>query len=222
MSNAKRFLHDFGSVVVHECIRRYEESHRHYHDLNHIEEMLNVGDEMCGELSYTQYLAIMFHDIIYLPQSKHNEESSAELFLTLAMNTQLAEQQDLVCRVVDIINATTHTNHTKHDNDDQELLEVLDLDLFRLGKPYPEFLQHSYEIFQEWHGLIKMTFDGTYTDTDCYNKYLVGRREFLRNLAADGKIFKSNAFLYLNERAVYNITRFIMEFDDAYLPVSMP
>lgn len=52
----------------------YMEPHRHYHNLEHIAQMLNMGGK---RLSWTQMWAVWFHDVVYKVGSQTNEEDSA-------------------------------------------------------------------------------------------------------------------------------------------------
>src|SRR5690606_23429354 len=66
----------------------YDESHRFYHNLNHIDSCLKLlrkfehssltPEETCYNIIPVQ-IAIWFHDIIYNPQESNNEERSADI-----------------------------------------------------------------------------------------------------------------------------------------------
>lgn len=60
-------------------LQRYNEPHRHYHNMEHIVDLLSKADKN-GFLPDDLGLAIIFHDIIYDPKSLNNEEKSADLF----------------------------------------------------------------------------------------------------------------------------------------------
>ena len=76
-----------------DVINAYDEPHRFYHTLEHIEDvlkqLLNADLLKHDEL----FLAAVFHDIIYNPQSNTNEEDSAEFFLHSAKSTSLTGEQ---------------------------------------------------------------------------------------------------------------------------------
>ena len=76
-----------------DVINAYDEPHRFYHTLEHIEDvlkqLLNADLLKHDEL----FLAAVFHDIIYNPQSNTNEEDSAEFFLHSAKSTSLLIQR---------------------------------------------------------------------------------------------------------------------------------
>src|SRR5262245_47509972 len=58
---------------------RYEEPHRAYHNLRHLRHVLETIDQLRGLVSdvTSVELAAWFHDVIYDPRGKENEEQSA-------------------------------------------------------------------------------------------------------------------------------------------------
>ena len=59
----------------------YNQPHRHYHNFDHIRDLLRKSDvvHVCFEDTTAVELAIWFHDSIYDPLSKFNEDASAQL-----------------------------------------------------------------------------------------------------------------------------------------------
>jgi pantetheine-phosphate adenylyltransferase len=60
-------------------LENYSESHRYYHTLKHLIEVidhLKLQDQFDKEL----FLAAVYHDAVYNPKSDDNEEQSAKLF----------------------------------------------------------------------------------------------------------------------------------------------
>ena len=66
-----------------DLLARYAEQHRHYHDQQHLAEVLQTIDELAeyADDADTVRLAAWFHDAIYDPQADpgENEEVSAQL-----------------------------------------------------------------------------------------------------------------------------------------------
>jgi len=64
----------------------YGESHRHYHKMSHIQQMLQLQQDHSALVAkpLTMQLAIFFHDAIYNPHSSQNEKDSALLFKLFA------------------------------------------------------------------------------------------------------------------------------------------
>ncbi len=59
----------------------YSESHRKYHNMNHIARMFEVAGLMKMDLSSAQVLAVWWHDKDYTPCAKDNEERSRRSLL---------------------------------------------------------------------------------------------------------------------------------------------
>lgn len=75
----------------------YTQPHRHYHNFGHIRKLLNTFEKYKSEFEdpLAVELAIWFHDVVYDPQSKFNEDASAELAFTLILklkNIELAKK----------------------------------------------------------------------------------------------------------------------------------
>lgn len=124
-----------------ELTRRYLEPHRHYHGIAHIAGMLAAGARI--GLDDVQVMAIWFHDVVYDPRSKTNEEDSAELahqrLLAAGWSPRDAE------RVRTIVLDTKQHRPTIAGSD-----LVLDLDLMSLAVPWPEFADNSAAIRREY------------------------------------------------------------------------
>ena len=65
-----------------DVIDQYLEPHRHYHNINHISNMLsNVHVYNLSAVDKIKlHMAILYHDIVYDPESNVNEENSALYF----------------------------------------------------------------------------------------------------------------------------------------------
>lgn len=84
----ERWCELMASAQLPECLQVYEklvtaysEPQRHYHTLNHIDDMLGefflAKEQIDGDLVAIE-LAIWFHDAVYKPMSKTNEYDSAK------------------------------------------------------------------------------------------------------------------------------------------------
>jgi predicted metal-dependent HD superfamily phosphohydrolase len=88
----KQFLNesrlvDPGLAVLEDVVEAYQEPHRHYHNLQHVHDCLELLEIVSTDVHDRTAIraAIWFHDIIYDPRSKENEMRSAEIarkFLT--------------------------------------------------------------------------------------------------------------------------------------------
>ena len=163
----------------------YTETHRFYHTLQHIFDLINVLSPLKSIISDQNavLLAILFHDIIYDPTSSHNEENSAVLFEEL-LSASL--EKLLVQKVVDYIIATK--SHKTSDQSDQDLLLFLDCDMSILGRGRNEYAAYARQIRQEY----------IHVDTISFNS---GRSGFLKTLLAnEGSIFLTAEFQLMMEK----------------------
>lgn len=152
-----------------ELTHRYLEPHRHYHSLEHIAAMLHAGRE--AGLDDVQTMAVWFHDAIYDPRSKTNEEASA----ALAGDRLRAAgwRPDDVDRVRGIVLDTKAHQPTTPG---AEL--VLDLDLMSLAAPWPEFARNTARIRAEYSHVGDAEF-------------AAGRATFFRGMLQRERLFHS-------------------------------
>jgi len=138
----------------------YTEPHRFYHNLGHIEDLLSIAESE-GKYSHEMVTTILFHDAVYYPQSKFNEELSAALY-----RYDFRSAADL--RVVEAIIASK--NHLDPVNEDLApwVLNFLDYDL--AGLAGNKFEENSAKIYLEFHKVV--TFD----------KFVEGRAAFFMKL----------------------------------------
>mgnify|MGYP002177402036 CR=1 FL=1 len=61
-------------------VENYTKWYRYYHTLAHIAAMIKVGDTLPVERREVFELAVWFHDIVYIPERKDNEQASIKLF----------------------------------------------------------------------------------------------------------------------------------------------
>lgn len=66
-------------LAAYYILSAYNESHRHYHNFSHIENMIKQASEE-GIISTDLFLAIVFHDVVYDPKENNNEEKSVDIF----------------------------------------------------------------------------------------------------------------------------------------------
>ncbi|MCU0866042.1 MAG: metal-dependent phosphohydrolase [Planctomycetes bacterium] len=129
------------TALLLELTRLYQRPDRHYHSLEHVAAMLHAGREF--PLDDVQTMAVWFHDAIYDPRSKSNEEDSAALAGTrlAAAGWPAAE----IARVQRIVLDTKQHRPTAPGAE-----AVLDLDLMSLALPWPEFARNTERIRAEY------------------------------------------------------------------------
>ena len=168
----------------------YQESHRKYHNLNHINAMINTAGRNNIGLEKIQLDAIVGHDLVYQPGASDNEEQSAEkyidickylIFFTMVDSTEQAnvEKEERYSEIRQIILDTKNHIPTIELSKD-----VIDLDLFELGT----------DKYFDNMNLIRQEF-GKYTDKD----FNTGRMKWLSGMLARDTIFKGFVLTQLPE-----------------------
>ena len=157
----------------------YAEPQRHYHTLNHLLALFACLEEYADEISDPSRLAfaVWYHDCVYDPQSKDNEEQSAER-ATKELKA-LGAHTLLVDRVGKLILATkNHTGATGTDYDDDVFL---DADFAILGAPADEYRDYVAGVREEYAHL---------SDDEWKN----GRGPFLERIVTAPRIFRTGIF----------------------------
>jgi pantetheine-phosphate adenylyltransferase len=140
-----------------EVLHKYSEDSRHYHGLNHIAECLSelYTIDLPAREQTTIAIAIWFHDIIYNPKSKTNEEDSADYFRAQAKLFGLSS--DLVETVSDYILATKR-HEVEKPCSDRSLQLFLDIDLSILGADECRFMDYDKAIKAEYGWVPKLIY----------------------------------------------------------------
>jgi predicted metal-dependent HD superfamily phosphohydrolase len=159
-------------VAYQDLTRRYQESARAYHSLEHIAKCLDEFDllrQLAGNGSSVEF-AIWFHDAVYDSRAADNEEKSAVL-------------AEAVLRAMGIEGETLHTVGsliclTKHDRAPTMVDEqiILDVDLAILGQ--------SPEVFDKYESGVRVEYSWV-SDKEFWSK----RTGFLKSLLARERIF---------------------------------
>lgn len=175
-------------VLFADIARRYGESHRAYHTLQHLAAMFSDCDRF-GVDSAAVAFATWFHDIVYRPGAVDNEARSAGL--AVAALAELSVAPPLAARVEHMILCSR--DH-RNPGGDHETGLFLDADMAILGagaeryKRYAEAVRREFRRVPGWW-------------------YRRGRRRFLRGVLAAPRIFQSPAFYDAYEaRARVNMT----------------
>ena len=164
----------------------YSSPGRYYHDEDHVADLLRRLDALMsptvGDPEAVEF-AIWFHDVIYDPRSKGNEQRSADLFDTFMSTTGLdaGEIGRLFQRDVHgAILATTHDGRDLGGSFDRRpqttAMRMVDLDLAGFADPW--------EVFDAKNALIRKEYAFVPED-----QYRAGRAAFLLNLTSRPKIY---------------------------------
>lgn len=99
---------------VNILLSMWNESHRSYHTLDHLNDLINQINENKSKYSEKEYekllITSLFHDCIYDPMKNDNEERSANFFLECSVNKKDSNIQDINQMILD---TKTHQSNTK-------------------------------------------------------------------------------------------------------------
>ncbi len=178
----------------------YSESHRYYHNIEHIENLLKLFSTYYDKIVDKDaiFWTIWFHDCIYYPKNSDNEEQSAiiaktELTKIFSKNTNNSVNDfntNLINKIKFYILATkTH----KNSKNDEDLQWFLDFDLSVLGAEPAIYDEYAANIRKEYAHIPTW-------------KYSIGRRKVLSSFLAKDKIFEYLPAFY-EKQARQNLTK---------------
>ncbi|MEN2398627.1 hypothetical protein GKZ90_0002495 [Flavobacterium sp. MC2016-06] len=169
--------------------KTYSTKSRHYHNLNHLKEMIELFDEYQNNLKDPDEVlfSIFYHDYIYKATKKDNELKSAELALkVLSKNDSLNKNL-----IFDAICAT----QLHQQNEIEDINWLIDFDLKILSKEWEDYQVYFNQIRKEYR---------IYPDF----LYQPGRKKALEHFLENEFIFQTEEFRRLyEEKARINIKK---------------
>jgi predicted metal-dependent HD superfamily phosphohydrolase len=169
---------ELGQLLFAKLQTLYAEQQRHYHNLKHINNLLQLFSQYEDKIADKEaiFWTIWFHDCVYFPQKSDNEEQSAivaKIELQKIAN-EISIDTKFIDKVIAFILATkTHTNPTK----DSDLQWFLDFDLSVLGADAVIYDEYAQNIRKEYAHIPTW-------------KYSIGRRKILAYFLEKDKIFQ--------------------------------
>lgn len=130
----------------HRLAVAYSEPHRHYHNLQHLDECLREFDEtraLARDPALVE-ITLWFHDAVYDPRSGTNEEDSAALADSILADASLPAPRIADVRTLILCTKT----HQPGPHPDAALL--IDIDLAILGQPASRFFEYERAIRAEY------------------------------------------------------------------------
>ena len=98
----------------------WNESHRSYHNLNHLNDLISQINENKSKYSEKEYdkliLTALFHDIVYDPTSQTNEEDSANFLIECAVDKKNSDILDVKQMILDTKTHNSTTNLSESFN----------------------------------------------------------------------------------------------------------
>jgi pantetheine-phosphate adenylyltransferase len=162
----------FGTAVLD----NYRHPHRAYHNEQHLQEVLSFMYAN-GPVSDLQFLAAVYHDAVYWPRLKNNEQASADLFKSHAAGKLNATA------ISEVVSMILDTIEHKASSPAADLLLRADLDI--LNQPLNRLIEYEKGIYKEYQFVP-------------YSTYKAARIIVLEELNTDGNL---DALLdYVNTR----------------------
>ena len=164
----------------------YGSSDRHYHNLLHIDALLQFSNQYQDHLhdKETVDFSIFYHDIIYRVERSDNEIESAAIAQNQLRDLGLPEEK--ISIIVGYINATRLHAPVDSGNED-DLAWFLDFDMSILGAKWEVYLQYSQKVRKEYM---------IYPDV----AYLKGRKKFIQETLNTPFIFNTPEFRSMYEQ----------------------
>lgn len=179
---------------------QYSKPYRHYHSLSHLEDLFSKLDQISALIQKPQIveLAIFFHDLIYEPESKTNEQDSAQWFVNFAKECTTMKPEDISLVERYILQTANHLScNEQHGHD---LLYFLDLDLSILGS-------HSTDQYSKYAQGVRQEYSVLSDEQFC-----AGRSQFLKKMLAVENLFYTSHFrISIGEKAKENMQRELHE-----------
>jgi predicted metal-dependent HD superfamily phosphohydrolase len=160
-----------------ELISAYAEPHRRYHALSHLRWLLNEEERRANLIvnrALVQF-AVWFHDAVYEPLAKDNEEKSAAWASDALTTLGLPALAQSVCALV-----LKTKDHAKGGATPDEAL-FLDMDIAILGAPHATYAIYAMDIRSEYAAVPDAAF-------------AEGRGAFLRSCLARRRLFRTEVY----------------------------
>jgi pantetheine-phosphate adenylyltransferase len=163
--NLQKLLEKCGiKCDINTILAMWNESHRHYHNLNHLNDLISQINENKSNFTEKEYeklmLTAIFHDVVYDPSSSTNEENSANFLMNCAVDKTNSDILDVKQMILD----------TKTHNSTTNLSESF-------NKYDMNIVERDFDQLLEWEKGISKEYS-TYSK----EKYKEGRLKFLESL----------------------------------------
>lgn len=98
---------------INTLLAMWNESHRHYHNLNHLNDLITQINENKSKYSQKEYekllITSLFHDCVYDPMRSDNEEKSADFLMECAIDKSNSDVLEIKQMILD---TKTHQANT--------------------------------------------------------------------------------------------------------------
>jgi predicted metal-dependent HD superfamily phosphohydrolase len=127
--NLQQLLEKWGiKCDINTILSMWNESHRSYHNLNHLNDLISQINENKSKYSEKEYdkliLTALFHDVVYDPTSQTNEEDSANFLIECAVDNTNDDVLDIKQMILDTKSHNSTTNLSESFNNyDMNIVE---------------------------------------------------------------------------------------------------
>ncbi len=133
-------------LFLNNAMEFYTKNNLEYHNSNHIQDMLDIAEKYDCKLTLGQFLAILYHDCIYIPGAKDNEEQSVKsMYQQINIVSMSFYKRNEIAIAKQIILDTKN-----HIQSIEESKLVIDLDLVSLGYEPKIFSECRDAIYNEY------------------------------------------------------------------------
>jgi len=173
------------NAVLGDLCRRYCESGRAYHNLDHVMAMLDAVSGFAEDLHdpVAVRLAVWFHDAVYDPRRNDNEEESAA-YASVALSR--AGALPTLLPTIERLILATKTHQTPLDDTDCHIL--LDADLAVLGSSEADYDRYARAIRAEYAWVPEQD-------------YRAGRKKVLEGFLEHDRLYYTEALFNTHEAA---------------------
>ena len=155
--------------VVERAHAAYQSPGRHYHTWDHVLECVEQLRTVACEHPRVVFLALLFHDAVYVAGRNDNEAQSARLARDVLGASLSLTAADLAA--IEELILATQNHHAHMGNAGVDEAALLDIDLGILAAPRDEYMRYARQIRDEWVPAVV---------SDA--QYRIGRAAFLRGM----------------------------------------
>jgi len=171
------------AAQVETLVAAYASPPRAYHNFEHVQAVLRHYDAIAASPGWRQprevYLAVCYHDAVYLAGRSDNEARSAELARAEVARHGLQADVDIE-RVAQLILMTARHGKLERPSVDAEAALFLDADMAIVGSDAADFARYDAAVAEEYKAVVPAFI------------YRFKRKHFLRELLASPRIFLSD------------------------------
>ena len=154
----------------------YASAGRFYHTWHHVLDCVGKLHGFACEAPRAAFLALLFHDAVYVAGRKDNEAKSAALASALLRRHAQLESAEL--GAVERMILATRDHRLGPDARDRDAAVVLDIDMSILGEPWERYRQYADGVRAEYVPVAASAL-----------RFAAGRKMFLARLLMGGPIF---------------------------------